>query len=319
MLSRHFLRAKVLQSLYMYSVSKSDDLPRAETGMLKNIDSLYDLYIYQLSTLTEVIQTVELIIQEGKQKFFPTEEEKNPNLRFVENKVGLALSSNKDFIKKVEKLKINWAQERDIFRSVFNLFRNTGNYHSYMSKESVSFDDEKKIMLALFKELMNFEPLQALLIEKNLLWEDDFFQIAQLTYKTIKDFDENFCETSPLPHFFEKNEETNSNDDKDFIVDLLRKTILHSKELEPLIEKRIQNWDFDRIAQIDILIVKMALVEFMYFSSIPTKVTLNEYVELSKEFSTEKSKLFVNGILDRLLIDLKADGKLKKTGRGLMQ
>ncbi len=318
MLSRHFLRAKALQSLYAVALTDSNDLRKTEQTLLNNISKLYDLFIYQLSSLTALLNFAEKSIEEGKQKYFPTEEEKNPDLRFVQNRVGEQLANNHQFQKDVLRLKINWQHEEDMFRIVYGNFKNTEAYRSFMTLEKVTYADEQQVMLSLFKELMNYEPMEAFFTEKNLLWEEDYYQIAQLAYKALKELSEEFGEEDCLPRFFEPNEEGEANEDKQFVVDLLRKTVLHNEEYEELIKKRLENWTFDRIALLDLIILKMALTEFLHFSSIPVKVTINEYVELAKEFSTSKSKIFVNGLLDKLIVDLRVSGQLKKMGRGLI-
>ncbi|MDL2315446.1 transcription antitermination factor NusB, partial [Bacteroidales bacterium OttesenSCG-928-C19] len=250
---------------------------------------------------------------DASQKYFPEASEQMANEKFVKNEVVSLLVSNGDFKKKKERLKINWADIRDIFRTIYSSFKAQDSYKSYLQKETPSFEDDRQVVSELFKYTINYPALVDKFIEKNLFWEDDFFQIAQLSYNTLRSLEESFDEYSELPEFFKKDDE-----DKLFMIDLFRKTILHEDKLTELIKRRISNWEYERIAVMDIILVKMAIVEFMYFPSIPVKVTINEYIELSKEFSTEKSKTFVNAILDKIVVDLKEEGLLKKTGRGLI-
>ena len=318
MLSRHFFREKVLQTLYAYTISENSDLVVVEKNMLSAIDRLYDLYIYQLSVVPELIDTVNRLLEDASQKYFPEESERVANEKFVNNRISTALISNGDFKKKRERLKINWAGERDIFKTIYNSFKTKEIYKTYLQKEEHSFEDDRQILSELFKYAINYPALVDKFIEKNLYWEDDFFQIAQLSYNTLRSIEDSFDEYAALPEFFDGNEDGKSNEDRRFMIDLLRKAVLHDEKLTEMIKKRISKWEYERIAVMDIILVKMAIVEFLYFPSIPVKVTINEYIELSKEFSTEKSKTFVNAILDKVVVDLKEDGLLKKAGRGLI-
>ena len=317
MLSRHFYREKVLQSLYAYFVANNGEIQEFEKGVQKAIDRLHDLYIYQLSIISETVDVVEQKIEDAQQKHFPTQKEINDDTRFIQNKVIQFFSTNVDLKKKCEYLKINWAEEKEIFKTIYNQFKEQSAFEEYIALEKPTFEEDRKIASKFFKAAVNYPALFDKFVEKNLYWEDDFYQIAQLSYNTIRSIDESLDESIILSGFFDKSSDK-VNDDKQFAVELFRKTVLNEDKLTDLIRKRIANWEYERIAMIDIILVKMAIAELMNFPSIPVKVTINEYIELSKEYSTEKSKTFVNAILDKIVIDLKEEGVLKKAGRGLL-
>ena len=317
MLSRHFYREKVLQSLYANFVANNGEIQEFEKGVLKAIDRLHDLYIYQLSIISETVDVVEQKIEDAQQKHFPTQKEINDDTRFIQNKVIQFFSTNVDLKKKCEYLKINWAEEKEIFKTIYNQFKEQSAFEEYIALEKPTFEEDRKIAGKFFKAAVNYPALFDKFVEKNLYWEDDFYQIAQLSYNTIRSIDESLDESIIHSGFFDKSSDK-VNDDKQFAVELFRKTVLNEDKLTDLIRKRIANWEYERIAMIDIILVKMAIAELMNFPSIPVKVTINEYIELSKEYSTEKSKTFVNAILDKIVIDLKEEGVLKKAGRGLL-
>lgn len=316
MLSRHFLRSKVLQSLYAHAVSDSDNLNVIEKNFTHNIRRLNDLGITQVSTLVYFMEFAKKSIEEAKAKFRPTQEEANPNMRFVENTFAIALSDNYELKKACDYLKINWTNYNDIFRNLYNTFKTKDAYKNYMALEATTFEDDKSIIIALFKHIMNYEALVDIFIERNLFWEDDFYQVAQYSLNILKKLDSSFSAASEFPLIYD---ERNSQEieDLDFATQLLRKTILSLDENTDIIRHNLKQWEYDRVAIMDIVILKMAITEFVSFPSIPEKVTINECVELSKEYSTDKSKLFINGILDKIHNELRSQGRINKQGRGL--
>lgn len=317
MLSRHFLRSKVLQSLYAYTISESDDLNVIEKNFSHNIERLNDLGITQLSTLLYFFDFSKKSMEEAKAKFLPSKEEVNPNMRFVENKFLVELSNNYELKKAIDSLKINWANHNDLFRTLYNTFRASEVYKKYMTAEVSDFKADRDIVLLLFKHIMNYEALVDIFYERNLFWEDDFYQIAQYNYGLLKGFDEEFSAASVFPLVFDKRNE-HEVEACEFASILLKKTILSFNENAEIIKQNLKEWEYERVALMDILIIKMAITELVTFSSIPEKVTINECIELSKEYSTDKSKLFVNGILDKIYNELRSQGRIKKSGRGLI-
>ena len=309
MLSRHFLRVKVLQSLYAYIVTENSSLDIAEKELDKSISETYDLEVYLFSSLLEMRDIAENQIEDAKGKFFPTEEEKNPNMRFVNNELLHQLSENTELTKAIEKLKINWSDQRDLLKRILNKFKASNSYKDYMSKQEITYDDDKKAVIQLLKNyLLKNESFLDYLAELKLYWESDFQYVGLSFLKFLKEFKQSDSASKSITKSFGFDEK----EIRDFALDLFRKCVSHYDEFDSMFDKHIENWDKERIAFMDTLIIKMGLVELVYCPEIPVRVTLNEYIEMAKEFSTERSNLFVNGLLDRFLIDLRASGKIRK-------
>jgi len=320
MLSRRHLRIKVLQALYAFTVSSNDRLDLGEKELLRSLDKLYEIYIYQLSLIIEIVNFARKRLEENKLKFFPTEDDLNPSNRFVENKLYEKLVNNIDFQDYIQKFKINWSDQEDMIRKFMTEIRESKEFKDYLSAPESSFEDDKEIFVKIYKKfLAKSEILQFYYEEKSIYWSDDFHASNLLAIKTIKSWEPSWDNRVKLPLFFNDSSSRKDDEDKEFIVNLFRKTILRSAEYDKLIDDKVKNWEMDRIAIMDVLLIKMALVEILESPSIPVKVTLNEYIELAKSYSTPKSKIFVNGILDKLVVDLKNQKKIKKTGRGLME
>ncbi|MBL7905617.1 MAG: transcription antitermination protein NusB [Bacteroidales bacterium] len=320
MLSRHHLRIKVMQALYAHFQSEGADLNQSEKGLTASINSIYDLYIYLLSALLEVSDFARNRIEEGRQKFLPTSEEINPNTRFIENTFLQQLDANRDLRKHINRLKINWSDDQEIFRKVFTSLRESEVYIGYMSAPVVSYRDHKEIVLYLLGEvLLRTESFTSLFEEKNINWADDIDTSAMMVAKTVKKWEAGNDEFTALPLLIVSPDEEGDDLMKDFVIRLFRKTISRSQESGTMIAERAQNWDLDRIAVLDVILIKMAIAEFLDFPTIPVKVTINEYIEISKEYSTPRSKQFINGILDKLVIDFREQKQLKKSGRGLLE
>jgi len=320
MLSRRHLRIKVLQALYAFFLSLNDRIDTGEKELFKSIEKIYEIYIYQLSLLNEIVDFARKRMEENKKKFFPTEEDLNPNTRFVDNAVVSQLAENKAYLAYYDKYKINWVDEEEMIRKLFVEIRDGGDYQSYMHKQGHTYEDDKDILLRILKKnIQHSESLHYFFEEKNIHWADDFYTANMLASKTIKHFKASFDEGYRLPTLFKVSEIDQADEDKEFVKNLFRKTIVKSEEFDSLIEGKVKNWEMERIAIMDILLIKMALVELTEFPSIPIKVSLNEYIELAKMYSTPKSKVFVNGILDKLIADLKEQKVIQKMGRGLME
>lgn len=320
MLSRRHLRIKVLQALYAFFQSLNDRIDAGEKDLFKSINNIYEIYIYQLSLLLEIVDFAEKRMEENKKKFIPTEEDLNPNLRFLHNEVHKQLSSNTDFLKHVNAYKVNWSDQEEIIRKLYNEIREGDEYKTYMSKKDHSYADDREILQKILKKnILRSEYLYSYFEEKNIHWSDDFFTANMMAVKTIKHFKPTFDESYKLPALYKSSEFDKDDEDKEFVKQLFRTTIVKSDEYASLIESKVKNWEMERIAVMDVLLIKMALAEIIELPSVPIKVSLNEYIELAKMYSTPKSKIFVNGILDKLIADLKEKGLIKKTGRGLLE
>jgi len=320
MLSRRHLRIKALQALYAFFQSLNDRVDLGEKELFRSLDKLYEIYIYQISLLTEIVDFSKKRMGENKQKFFPTEDDLNPSTRFIDNRLYQQLSNNKDMLNYIDRYKISWVDQEEMIRKLMGQIRTSPEFIEYMNKDKSTYTDDKEIFVKIIKKhLSRSEILQFYYEDKNIYWHDDFHTANLLLIKTIRSFEESWGENYKMPVVFEKDPHSRNNEDKEFLVNLFRNTIMFSDEYEKLIDKKAKNWEMERIAVMDILIIKMALVELLELPSIPIKVTLNEYIELAKLYSTPKSKVFVNGILDKLISDLKGQNKIKKTGRGLKE
>ena len=322
MLSRRHLRIKVLQALYSFFQSNGNDIATGEKQLMKSTEKLYELYIHQLSFLVKLVDFAENRMEEARKKYYPTEEEKNPNPRFINNLFIRQIAGNKDFLRWRDKLKINWADEMNLFHKFFNDLRQTEEYIQYMNAPGASYAIDKEIVASIVMNyLPEFENLRNYYEDRSIFWSDEDFDTSiAMLIKTIKIYRESWGPDQMLPGLFKEDPDEDSNDeDRQFMIKLFRYSILRSEENEKLIESQADNWELDRIALMDMIIMKMALVELMIFPSIPVKVSINEYIEISKSYSSVKSKLFINGILDKLVMKLKAEGKIIKMGRGLME
>ncbi len=319
MLNRRFLRVKVMQEIYAYHQAQETDVPAAEKRLLKSVDDLYALFVRQLTFWVEVKFFAERRIEENLHKNFPTEEDLHPNLRFVHNRLINALESNKDLQRLQQYYKINWADDReDFIRGFYNRLREYPEYVEYMKSDKDGFAQDKKLLLDVID---NHMPEDELLFDyyadKNLFYYSDYQLGLFLLWKFLNEMDERFDADTLLPPVY-KTENEEGNDDKRFLTRLFRETLNHADEYQQLVTANSANWDYDRVALMDKIIIFMALTEFCFFPDIPVKVTINEYIELSKFYSTPESRRYVNGILDKLAEQLKAEGKLVKRGRGLV-
>ncbi len=316
MLSRHFLRSKVLQTLYSYSVSGNNNLGVVEKNFQTVVDSFNRLEINQINALVHLMDFAAASIEEARRKYLPTEADLNPSMRFVENRFINQIKNNIDFQKWCIDLKINLSTEDNVFHSLYSTLRESDKYKDYISAENVDYEADKRFALDVFKLIVNNEALIDYFNEAAIYWESDFIQNAQFTYALLKNIDESWQKDDKLPLVYDKTVQKEA-DDVDFARKLLTSTILSWEEFVPTITANLNHWDFDRVPVIDIILIKMAMSEFINFPSIPEPVTIDEYIELSKEFSTDRSKLFINGILDRISIELRSKGKIQKSGRGL--
>ncbi len=311
MISRRLLRVKALQILYAYRVSEDDNLQKTEKELLFSIEKSYDLYHLILLFLVDISNYMTQRVDIARSKYFPTDEEANPNTRFIDNRIIVQISDNRKFNQYLEARKISWSNEEELIKSLYRNLLEWEPYLEYMNSETDSFSQDKSFITKLVAEfILPNEYLQQVLEEQSIYWNDDLEFIGSMVIKTLGRWKENG--DMPILSMF------SNDDDRLYVLDLLKKTILHGDEYQELIKKFSENWDFERLALMDILIMQMAISEAINFPSIPSKVTLNEYIEISKYYSTEKSSYFINGILDKVFMLLRTDEKIKKTGRGLI-
>lgn len=319
MLSRRHYRIKVFQALYAWFQGGEIRQEVSEKNLLHSIEKLYELYYIQVSFLIEVHDFIRRRTEDAKNKFYPTEEERNPNTKFLDNRLIALLQANKELNSRIARYKISWTEEQEMIRKVALRIRNSKDLKSYLESNESSFEEDREIVYRIFKKyIAKSTELQFFCEERSIFWYDDYQSAALFILKTIRMIPENFGEKDVLTDLFVRDEEEDPREDNKFILELFRKSILHSDELETMIDGKTQNWELERIALTDIILIKMALTELMHFPFIPVKVTLNEYIELSKLFSTPKSKMFINGLLDKMSSELTEAKKIKKKGRGLI-
>jgi len=313
MISRRIIRTKVLQVLYAYYSSTEKSLNNTEKELFFCIQKTYDLYHYLLYLVIEIADYAEQRIEIRKNKHQPTNEDLNPNTKFINNIMIHKLRENRQLNAYLNQKKLSWANNNGLIKELYLFLTESDFYQEYMAEKNNSFSEDRKFVDKIFNKIILItEDLYEVLEEQSIYWNDDIEFVVSMISKTLKKFSERSNSDERLLPLFK------DQDDMDFAKDLLRKSIINHDELRDLIKEHSQNWDLDRIAFMDILIMQLAVAEFLYFPSIPTKVSLNEYIELSKFYSTDKSRNFINGILDKTLKDLKKTGKVNKLGRGLI-
>ncbi len=316
MLNRRYLRIKVMQGLYIHFQSHNHDVPLGERELMRSIDRIYDLYLLLMQFLIELRAVASNSADDGKNKRLPSKEDLEPNLRFIQNPVLLLLEESVSLANGIRQRKLNWGGEMEILRRTFVALRASEEYQEYMSAETLSFEAEREFIVHVFKKYVaDSEQLETYIEEQSLYWPNDMnMAVAPMIIKTLESLQPDSDKNFPLLPLFK-----DAVEDRDFVVDLYRKTIIHDKDCEQMIGEKTRNWEVERIAMMDVLLMKMAITEVMHFQSIPIKVSLNEYIEISKLYSTPKSKVFINGVLDKLVIDLKEKQLIQKTGRGLIE
>jgi transcription antitermination protein NusB len=312
--NRRHIRVKVMQTIYAMHQNGSDDLEKEEKFLFYSIDAIQDLYLIMLSSLIEIGKQEAVFLHKSSLKHLATPQERNPNKKFIKNSIFQILSENNSLSIALENRKINnWTLNDDYIILLLNEIKQNKLYAKYMSNAINTFEEDRDFIIDLFTEvIVPNEKLYDYLEDNKLTWIDDIPVVNTQIIKQLKAIksveDTNF----KVPKIFKDTE------DKDFVRDLYRKTVLNEKELAKEYLDKTPNWDSDRIAEIDTIILKMAICEFLKFPSIPVKVSLNEYLELAKEYSTPKSSIFINGILDNLVKELNANNRIQKVGRGLM-
>ena len=316
MISRRYLRIKVFQALYAFFQSDDKNERKSENELFLSLDRMHDLYLILLTVGQELIHQSKFKMEDAKKKRLPSDEDLDPNTKFIDNSVFALLAENNSLNKQIKNKKLTWQADQELMVKFFNFTREHKVFKEYMSTRETSFEEDQKFVVDFYKKIIpEFDLLISELEDKSIFWGyDELDFILSMVLKTIKKFDQKSDSSASIMKLYRDEKE-----DVAFVKDLFRKTIANNDENEELIGDKTKNWDVERIAMVDVLLMKLAITELMYFKSIPVKVTLNEYIELSKWYSTPKSKVFVNGVLDKLVAELKANGKLKKIGKGLIE
>jgi transcription antitermination protein NusB len=314
MISRRIIRTKVLQLFYAHVTSPEKTISQSESELLLSIKKTYDLYHLLFALLSEVRDYAEEKIEIRKLKNLPTTEDLNPNTKFINNRLIIRIKNDECLCEYMKKNKLNWNNHGELIRNIYQLTVDSDIYQQYSTSNIDDFNTDLRFCEDFFSTiLVNCEPLQSELEEQNIYWNDDLDFVVSMVIKTIKKFKSENDNTNYIMKLY-KDEE-----DKEFTTKLFRKAISTETQNRMIIEAYTKNWDVDRVAVMDVLIMELALTELTEFSSIPVKVTLNEYIELAKYYSTNRSSTFINGVLDRITKDFTLEGKIVKTGRGLYE
>lgn len=302
-----------MQSIYAMHQHQSDNLDKEEKFLFQSIENTQNLYLLLLSVLIEIKKKETEYIDLASKKHLATQEERQPNLKFINNQILVLLSESESLETALDDNKINnWKLNDDIILALIDSVKESELYQNYMEKSTTSFEEDKFFIIDLYTEVIApSDRLYDYLEDYKLTWVDDLPGINTLIIKQIKQL-KSEKDTLIVPKVYK------DEDDKDFVKNLFRRTVLNEVELSKEYIDKTPNWDVERIAEIDTIILKMAICELLKFPSIPTKVTINEYLEIAKEYSTPKSSIFINGILDNLVKEFNRDGKLNKAGRGLL-
>ncbi|NNM22492.1 MAG: transcription antitermination factor NusB [Flavobacteriaceae bacterium] len=313
MLTRRHIRVKVLQSLYAYYQNDETKLDKQEKYLKHSIDQMLELHALLLQLLVVMREHASNYLQKSQQKFLATDLEKNPSRSFVDNQVIELISKNNNLAQFLRNKKLhNWKQDDEYVSLLFNDLKAKDWYLEYLQLKVPTFQQDREFVIRLYKEVIApNEKLYEYLEDNRLGWVDDFPLINTTIVKMLGKISERNSSDLYTAQLF-KNKE-----DESFSGELLRKVISNDELLLEQIDGKTPNWDKERIAEMDMIILKMGIAEFLYFPSIPVKVSINEYLEISKEYSTPKSSLFINGILDKMVKELTAAEKLNKIGRGL--
>ena len=313
MLTRRHIRVKVLQSLYAFYQSDDRSLEKQEKFLHYSISQMQELQALLIQLMIAMRDHAENYLQKSQQKHLATALEKDPSRSFLENKVIGLLAQNELLSEYIKNKKLsNWSNDDEYVAILFNSLKEQEWYDTYLELAQPSFKDDQKFVLQLYKEVIApNEKLYEYLEDNRLTWIDDFPLVNTAIVKMLDKLNERNVASVFNTQVF-KNEE-----DREYSIQLLRKVVLNDDKLADQIDGKTPNWDKERIAELDMIILKMGIAEFLYFPSIPVKVSINEYLEVAKEYSTPKSSLFINGILDKLVKDLSAAEKLNKIGRGL--
>lgn len=311
MLSRRLLRVKVAKCLYAHLKSGSDNLKASEKNLVESIDKAYDLYFQMMSFVVEVAKYAESRIEWAKQKKLPTYEDLNPNRRFVDNAV-IQLIANSDSINDVlAARRLSWVTAPDAAKEVYGRLVEADFYKRYMSAPIVTFTDDRKFVEEFYAWLEQDEALADIVNEMSLLWADDYGFALYLAIRTVQHLKRSHTEVKVLPKF-------KSDDDLEFAKTLFIKSLVNYDNNQEIVDKYSKNWDVERVVFMDSLIISIAIVELKHFESIPVKVTLDEWIDIAKYYSSPTSSNFVNGVLDKIVADFTADGIINKSGRGLL-
>ena len=314
MLNRRHIRIKVMQILFAYYSEEKPDIVKYEKMLLESFERFRDLYIALIILLPEMQARAIEKIEAGLNKKLPAKEDLHPNTKFVTNILIRILANSKTLHKLEKEIHIRWKDNPDLLKQMFKALTESDDYKEYMESKERGYNHDREFLLRfLRRHIVNFELMHEWLEEQGIFWNDDLDLASSMVLRTLKAVKETDDDVTILPLW------KADDDEEEYARELFRKTLVMGKESEELIAKNSPNWETERIAMMDLIILKMALAEAQTFESIPLKVTMNEYIELANYYSTPKSNVFINGLLDSLFPKLQHEGKIKKIGRGLIE
>ena len=292
--------------------SDADSLMASEKMLVTSIDKTYDLYFLLMSLVVEMAQYAEQRQEAAMNKKLPTYEDLNPNRKFVDNAVIRLLAQSDSVNDVLASRKLSWAKYPELVKALFTQLEQSDYYKKYMASQESSFRDDLALITEFYtRELEESEILESALDEMSILWNDDLGFALLMVTRTLSNMRASHAEVKVLPKF-------KSIEDLDFARELFAKAAVNFDNYQEEIEKYTRNWDVERIAFMDNLIMATAVAELVTFPSIPVKVTLDEYIEIAKYYSTNGSSTFINGILDKIVAAFTEEGKINKSGRGLI-
>ena len=312
MINRRHIRTKVMQSVYALQQANSDNLDKEEKFLIHSIDKMYELYVLLLSLLVEVQDKAFNHLEIAKKKHLASIEEKKPNTKFIDNQLIKLIKESVSVNQFIEDKKLeNWQLDGEFVTIIWNLIRESDQYESYMSNRETSFTEDKKFIIDIFKKIIApNEKLADYFEDQHISWVDDIPYVNTWIVRSLG-------ETKSSKPFI-LGDLYKDIDDRKFVLELFRKMILNQEKYDEVINDKTPNWDSDRIADVDLILIKMAISEFLHFPTIPTRVTINEYIEIAKDYSSHKSSFFVNGVLDKILKEYTSEKRIQKIGRGLL-
>ena len=312
MISRRLLRIKALKALYAHLKSESDSLMASEKTLVASIDKTYDLYFQMLSLIVEVARYADERQQAAMQKKLPTYEDLNPNRKFVENSVVHLIAESDSVNDYLAAHKLSWARYPELIKALYSQLEQSEYYKKYMTSQERSFREDLALVTEFYtNELESSEMLEEVLDEQSILWNDDLGFALIMVTRTLSNMRPSHRDVKVLPKF-------KSEEDLDFAMELFEKAAVNYDSNLEVIEQFTRNWDIERIAFMDNVIMVTAMAELVSFPSIPVKVTLDEYIEIAKYYSTASSSTFINGVLDKVVTMLTEEGRINKSGRGLI-
>lgn len=319
MLNRRILRIKVFKALYSSELKGNSSLAEAEAQLEASCEATRDLYLFMLAIVSPLTAIAAGRLQAARRKFNPTEEEKNPNMKFAENSLAKLLDADPDFQKILKKKKYSWDQYDIFLKKVLNSLISKDYYLKYMQNPDSSLKEDCRLFADIFREEFVDNPdLDMILEEMSIQWGEDLPYSLSYVCRTLDFLGKGGSWSMPPLYLSEVKKGDDIEDDRLFSRNLLRAAYLNYGKYCDLISSSVSNWDNDRIVSTDMCLIVLGLAEAVAFPGIPVKVTINEYVEIARYFGTPKSPVFVNGLLDRLIQKLSSEGKIAKSGKGLL-